>query len=171
MSPPCSARPRERIAQGREILRENLTPLRAVEAEGCERRRIATGADAEFQPAVGQKVEHGRVLRDTDRLFERQRDDAGAEADGRRARGHMREEHQRRRQSTFGFVEMVLGDPCRVEPAAFGMSDLLRREPVSLRRRRLIEHAREKAEALGRSLWSRHCCIEPELYAASAPPR
>ena len=140
----------EPIAQGREILCENFAPLRAVEAEGGERRRIAAGADAELQPAVDQDVEHGRVLGDTDRLFERQRDDAGAEADGRRARSDMGEEHQRRRQSAFGFVEMVLGDPRRVETAAFGVGDLLRREPVSFRRRCFIKHAREEAEAFWR---------------------
>ena len=61
----------------------------------------------------------------------------------------MRKEHERRRQSAFRLVKMVLGDPGRIEAVAFGVNDLLGREAISLRRWRLVEHAGEEAETLG----------------------
>ena len=44
-------------------------------------------------------------------------------------------------------MEMVLGDPGRIEPEPFGVDDLRGRQPVPFGGVRLIEEAREETEA------------------------
>ena len=64
------------------------------------------------------------------------------------ARGGMRQEHERRRQAAFGFVEMMLRDPGRIEAAALGLHDLRGRQPITLGGVRLVEQAREEPQTL-----------------------
>jgi hypothetical protein len=45
-------------------------------------------------------------------------------------------------------MEMVLGDPGRIEPALLGVHDLLRRQPVSFRGTCQIEQPSEEAQSL-----------------------
>ena len=127
---------------------EHLPALGAVLAERRERRQIAAAADADFQPAAGHEVGHGGILGHADRQLQRQGDDAGAEADPRGPRRDLRQEDERRRQAALVLVEVVLGDPGRIEAAALGVDDLRGRQPVALGGVRLVEQAREKAQAL-----------------------
>ena len=110
--------------------------------------RLPPGPDADFQAAAAHQVEHRGILGDADRQLQRQRDDAGAEADARGPRRGLRQEHEGRRQAAFVFVEMVLGDPGRVEAAALGMGDLRGGQPIALGGVGLVEQAGEEAQAL-----------------------
>jgi hypothetical protein len=58
----------------------------------------------------------------------------------------MGEKHKRRRQSAFILVKMVLRDPRRIKPAAFGVRDLCERQPVALGRVHPVEQPGEKTE-------------------------
>ena len=51
----------------------------------------------------------------------------------------MRQEDQGRGQATFELVEMVLGDPGRIEAESLGMNDLLGAEAIALGRGHCIE--------------------------------
>ena len=69
--------------------------------------------------------------------------------------GGLRQEDERRGKAAFVFMEMVLGDPGRIEAKTLGMDDLRGRQPVALGGVRLIQQAREEAQAL-RLLRCRH---------------
>ena len=139
---------RQRIAHDVEIIAQRSRALGAIEAEGCKRRRVAAGADAEFKTAVRQQIEDGRVLGYPDRIFQRQRDDAGAEPDARGLRRDEAEKCERRRKATFRLVKMVLRDPRGIETRRLRVPDLLRGQAISFRRRGVIEKPREKPQPL-----------------------
>ena len=63
----------------------------------------------------------------------------------------MREKDKGRGQAALAFVEMMLGDPGRVEALGFGMGDLLGDQAVAFAGRYLIEQAAEEAQAWGRA--------------------
>src|SRR5262245_63061544 len=63
-------------------------------------------------------------------------------------------------------MEMVLGNPGRIEAQALGMRDLLGGEAIALGRGRLIEQAREKSQALS---WP--CWWHPHIFAQAASCR
>ena len=146
------------LVQPLVIAVERRVALVLVEAEGQEGLGRGAGAEAEFEPPARQQIEHRGILGDADRVLHRQDDDAGAEPDPRRARGDEAEERQRRGQSPFVAVEMVLGDPGAVEALPLGMDDLLGGEPVAFAGRRIVEDAGEEAQSF-------------PAHAASAPPR
>src|SRR5690242_19933959 len=60
----------------------------------------------------------------------------------------MRQEHQRRRQAAFGFVEVMLRDPGRIEAASLGLHDLRGGQSIPLCGARLVEQAREEPQTL-----------------------
>jgi hypothetical protein len=81
-------------------------------------------------------------------------------------RSHLRQEDERPGKAAFVFMEMVLGDPGRIEAEAFGMDDLLGGQPVALGSVRHIEHASEEAQAL----WEL-CCRHGRLPVTRRPSR
>src|SRR5206468_11125290 len=56
-------------------------------------------------------------------------------------------EDERRGKAALVFMEMVLGDPRRIEAEPFGVDDLRGRQPVPLGGVRLIEQTREETQA------------------------
>jgi hypothetical protein len=66
---------------------------------------------------------------------------------------------------------MVLGDPGGIETAALGMHDLRDRQSVALGRIRLIEEAREKAEAYRRRRCRHPLNLAPCWRRQSNTPR
>src|SRR5690349_14368952 len=60
----------------------------------------------------------------------------------------MRQEHERRRQAAFGFVEVMLRDPGRIEAASLGLHDLRGGQSIPLCGARLVEQAREEPQTL-----------------------
>ncbi len=165
---PVAARQRfagEGAAQRLGVLDEDPPAIGAVEAEGLEGGEIAARPDAELQPAVAHQVEHGGVLGHAQRQLQRQGDDAGAEPDLRGPRREMGQEDEGRGQAALVLVEVVLGDPGRVEAAALGMDDLFGRQAVALGRIGHVEQAGEEAEAR-RAVHVRHSRRSP-----AAPPR
>jgi hypothetical protein len=64
-------------------------------------------------------------------------------------RGDLGQENERCGKAALVFMEMVLGDPGRIEAEPFGVDDLLGRQPVPLGGIRLVEQAREEAQAFG----------------------
>ena len=65
------------------------------------------------------------------------------------------QEDERSREATFGLVEVVLGDPSRIEPGLLGAPHLLEGEAVALRRFGLVEQAGEEAETVSRHVVDR----------------
>ena len=55
---------------------------------------------------------------------------------------------KRRRKAAFRLMEVVLGDPGRVESVPLGMNDLLGGQPVALAGTGLIEETGEEPEPL-----------------------
>ena len=81
-------------------------------------------------------------------MLERQRDDPRPEADAGGARGRVRQEDERRGQTSLLFVEVMLSDPHRIEPGALGVGDLSEGEPVPLGGGGVVEHAGEEPDSL-----------------------
>jgi hypothetical protein len=54
-------------------------------------------------------------------------------------------------------MKMVLRDPRGIKPYAFGMPDLLCRQAISLRWRRVLEEPRKKAKSLQKAKSLRIC--------------
>ena len=129
---------------------EKLVTVVAVEAEGREGRQIAARANADFEAAATQQVGDDGILGDADRQLQRQGDDAGAQANARGVGRDMRQEDEGRGQAAFSFVEMMLGDPGRIEAVLLGVDDLFGGESIALGGCRLVEQAGEEAEALDR---------------------
>jgi hypothetical protein len=125
-------------------------PVVAVEAERRERREIAARPDADLEAAAGYQVGHRGILGDTHRQFQRQGDDPRSQADARGPRRGLRQEDEGRWQTALAFVEMMLGDPGRIEAAAFGMRDLGGCQAIALGGVGLIEQTGEKSEPLQR---------------------
>jgi hypothetical protein len=121
--------------------------LGAVLAECRVRGEVAPASDAQFQAAAGDQVEHRGVLGHPDRQLQRQGHDPRPQADPRCLDGDLAQEDERRGKAAFVFVEMVLGDPGRIEATAFGVDDLRGGQPVPLGGVRLIEQPREEAQA------------------------
>ena len=148
------AAPPRRCAAARDC-RHQLSALVGVQAERGEGGQVAARPDADFQAAAAHEVEHRGILGHPDRQLQRQGDDAGPEPDARGLRGDLGEEHERRRQAALVLVEVVLGDPGRIEAAALGMHDLRGGQPVALGRGGFVEQTGEKAQFLGRRLGHR----------------
>ena len=129
----------QRAADDVEIAREYLVALGTIEPKGRKGGRISAGADAEFEPRMRHQIENGRVLRHPHRIFQRQRDDAGAEADARGLRGDEAEKGERSGKPALPLMEMVLRNPCGIEASFLRLPDLLGRQTIPFRRRRLIE--------------------------------
>src|SRR6185436_16482379 len=70
-------------------------------------------------------------------------------ANGRCARGHVRQEDKRRWKTAFRFMEVMLRAPGGVEPMSVRVDDLLGREEIPLACTRLIQEAGKKAEPFG----------------------
>src|SRR5947209_14284326 len=81
-------------------------------------------------------------------MFQRQRDDAGPEANARGLRGDETEKSEGSRKAALGLMEMVLRDPCGIKPGFFSVPNLLCRQTIPLGRRRLIKKPREKPQSL-----------------------
>ena len=62
----------------------------------------------------------------------------------------MGQEHEGRRQAALVLVEMMLGDPGRIEAMGFGVADLLGDQPVAFGGRGLVKKPAEEAQALVR---------------------
>jgi hypothetical protein len=129
-----------------QVLDEQGRALGAVSTEGRIGGKVAATSDADFEAAAAHQVEHRRVLGDPDRHLERQGHDPRPEADPRCLGSDLREKDERRGKAALVFMEMVLGDPGRIEPESFGVDDLLGRQSVPLGGVRLIEQAREEAQ-------------------------
>ena len=135
---------------------QHLCALRAVLAEcRCRPRRSPLESDTDLQPEAAQQIEHRGILRDPDRQFQRQCDDAGSEPDARGARSGLRQEHERRRQTALVLVKMVLRNPGRVEAALLGMHDLREGQTVALGRVHPIQQAKKPRRIGGRSAVTR----------------
>jgi hypothetical protein len=63
-------------------------------------------------------------------------------------RGDEAEKRKRRWKPALGLVKMVLRDPRGIKACLLGVPDLLCRQTVSFRRRRIIEKPREKPQPL-----------------------
>ena len=87
----------------------------AVQTEGGVHAQVAAGRHADLQAPPRHDIEHRRIFGHPDRQLQRQGDDGGPQPDARRSRGDLRQEDEGRRQATLGFMEMVLGDPGRIE--------------------------------------------------------
>ena len=118
---------------------------RDVEAAEFQPRRAL--ADAEFRPAIGDKVEHGDRFRRAggmivvgDHLA-----DAVAEPDALGARGGGGQEHLGGRAVGILLEEMVLHRPGVVDPQAVGEFDLRRARPAPAAARRRAPRAWEAA--------------------------
>jgi hypothetical protein len=82
-------------------------------------------------------------------VFHGQGHDARTQADAPRARRHMGQENEGRRQAALVFVEVVLRHPGGVEAESLGMGDLLGHEPVAFARRHIVKQPAEEPEAFG----------------------
>src|SRR5262249_25800683 len=111
--------------------------------------RLPPASAAHSQAAARHQNEHRRILGHPDRQLQGQGHDPGAEADSRRLDRGLGQEDERRGKAAFVFVEVVLGNPGRIEATAFGVDDLRGGQPVPLGRLGLIEQASKEAEALG----------------------
>ena len=128
------ARPRRRAARAR-CSDEQRRALGAVQAErrvtprGCRRgRRRPPGGRRDIRSSTAASSAT-RIGSSSGRVTI-----AGPQPDARGLRGDLRQEDERRRQAALGFVEMVLGDPGRIEAAALGVDDLRGGQPVALGR-------------------------------------
>ena len=122
----------ERVEQHGELLVVDDRLGGDILPERHERRRRPAAAEPEVDAPARQQVGDDGVLGDPHRVFEGQRDDAGAEADLARRCGHMREEDERRRQPALGRPEVVLRDPRAPDAEPLGVADLVGREAVPL---------------------------------------
>lgn len=129
-------------------------PVGVVPAEAARRVRVGSGADAQLQPPVGQRVDDGRVLGDAPRVLQRQRDDGGAEPDPLRVLRDGGQQHERRRQQAAEMPVVVLGDPERVEAEPVRLHRQLDRLPERARGR-IPCHMREVAQPHAASLGGR----------------
>ena len=153
-------------ADQREMVGRQLSAILAVQPEGAEGGHVAAGPDPHLQPAAAEHIQHRGIFGHAQRQFQRQGDDARAEPDAVGLRGHMRQEHQRRRQPALGLMEMMLRHPGTVEAAALGVDDLLRRQTVTLRRRGRIQHPGEEAQPAEQG--QRHACAQPGAKATDS---
>jgi hypothetical protein len=116
---------RERGEQPGDRLAVQFGTGGGVLAEGGERIGGAAGPEAQLHPPAGDRIEHGGVLRDPDRILQRGGDDARGQPDPGSVGGHPGQEHQRRRQPALLGVEVVLRDPADVEAEPLGLNELL----------------------------------------------
>jgi hypothetical protein len=114
--------------------------------------RVASGADAEVEAAAREDVEHGRLLRDLDRMVELgdADDDAVTDPDSFRHHGARGEEQLGRRTVRVLLEEVVLDRPHLIEAELVGQTHLLERVVVDgalrlprpgTRNRQLVEQA------------------------------
>jgi hypothetical protein len=133
------------VADNIEIPSENVRALGTIESKGRKGRRISAGPDTELKTAVRQQVENRGVLRHPHRTFQRQRDDAGPKPNAGRLRSDETEKSERSGKPALTLMKMVLRNPCRIKTCAFRVPDLLCRQPIPLRRSRVVEKPRKKA--------------------------
>ena len=159
----------ERASNNVHMPVKNGSPVRAVAPEAFKSRRRAAGAESELEAAVRDEIEHRRVFRDADRLFERQGHDARAKTNSRRARRDIGEKYKRGGKTAFIAIKVVLGDPGRVEAVPLRVNDLLNRKPIPLSCGRPIEKPSEETEPP--SSGDRHAGAEPQSFSWSAGAR
>jgi hypothetical protein len=104
-----------RLAHDRQRLVEARLALAVRNAEPVIGARAAATADAEIEAALAQMIDRRDLLRDTQRVRERQHDDGHADADARGARGHERREVHRRRLHGAPRIEVDFAEPHAVE--------------------------------------------------------
>ena len=138
-----------------EIAVHQLVAIVGIEAEGGEGGQVAARPDADFEAPARYEVGDGGILGHAHRQLQRQGDDAGAQPDARGLHRSLGEEHERRRQAALALMEVMLGDPRRIEAAALGMHDLLGGQPIALGCGGFVEQTGEKAQFLGRRLGHR----------------
>ena len=146
------------MAQGVQVADEQRRAVGHIQAEGVEGLQVAASADSDLQPAAGQGIQDGGVLRHAQRQLQRQGDDAGAEAYAAGLGGDVRQEHERGGQSALVAMEVVLGDPGGVEAQALRMDRLGNGEAVTLSRRGVVQDAGEEAKAEPGSGHRASCC-------------
>src|SRR5437868_1049943 len=98
--------------------------MHTIEPERGKCRRVTAGADTELKPAVRQQVEHRRILRHPDGVFQRQRHDASAEANAGSLCRDKAEKGKGRRKPALRLMKMVLRDPCGIQPHSLRVKDL-----------------------------------------------
>ena len=103
----------EALDDGERLL-EPARALRGVKAKGLELLLLVPQADAEDELAACDLVEGGDLLRDVDRVLERQQDDACAEPHIARLRRQPAEE-RRGLENLDGVAEVVLARQRAVE--------------------------------------------------------
>ena len=122
--------PRERerrlgpgAAHHRDALLGERYPVGAPPPERLELLVAVAHAEAEHHATAGEHVDGGDVLRQLERVVERQQQDVGRELHLLRARRDRGQQwNRRRRVAVLG--EVVLGDPDRVEAELLGAHDL-----------------------------------------------
>src|SRR3984893_13308978 len=139
---------RQGVADDIEIAGENFRARRAVPAKGCESRRVSAGPASEFETAVRQQIEHRGVLRHPHGIFQRERDDAGPEANATGLRSNETEKGKRRGKTALAFVKMMLSNPCGIKACAFRVPDLRCGQAISVRWSGIIKKPREEAQSL-----------------------
>src|SRR5262245_41442868 len=102
----------------------------------------------ELEPAVGDVIQHGRILDNSQRVVERRDIAHGADTQLPCARRSRRTVDRRRRHPAFVGVEVVLDAKPKVEAALIGKSDLAPELVVALGgvHARLIPNMREVSE-------------------------
>ena len=97
-----------------------------------ERLHHAATADADFEPAAAQVIEHADLLDQPQRMVQRQHVHARAEAHACRALRHGAEEHVLRGRQAVDGRRVVLGEVIGVEPGAVERFDLQQALAVDL---------------------------------------
>src|SRR4051794_33619422 len=92
--------------QNLQVFVEDAPAVGTVEAECREGRRSAAGAHTDLEAAARERIQYRGVFRDTNRLLEREGDDAGREPDALGQRCNVGEEHQRGWQASLGAIEV-----------------------------------------------------------------
>src|ERR1700678_1948720 len=92
--------------------------------EGPELARIESAPGAPVHPAAGKDIEQRDLLGQPDRMVKRSERHPGSYAQPFGARGRVRAHHGYRRTDTV-VIEMMLGEPDRVVPAAIHYFDPL----------------------------------------------
>ena len=109
-----------------------LTTGAEVVAEGGEGQRVATGTQAQLEPAAAEDVDDRGVLGDPDRVLQRQDHDGGAETNALGALGGGREKGERRGETGAVVQEVVLGHPAAVVAELLGSREQVEREAIGV---------------------------------------
>ncbi len=118
-----------------------------VAAERAERHRVgATRADAEVEAATADRIEHGGILGEPDRILQAEHHHARPEPDAPCPCGRGGEQDERRREAAEPGLEVMLGDPPAVEAEFLRGHEQLDDVLVERRRRAVAVDVGEEAE-------------------------